>query len=143
MNVPIDPSRTYLILTDDGSAVQLPGGEAFWSRPESELEQLGRSWLVSEFECSTDWPSWEMHPQADEFVYLLTGEVTFLLQAEAGVTSIPLKGRGAVVVPKGTWHTAKVSSPSRMLFVTLGAGTRHRPANESEAEPAKGTHRKP
>ena len=132
MNVPIDPSRTYVLLEADGSALQVPGGEAFWSRPQADLDRFGRRWLVSEFECSADWPNWEMHPKADEFVYLLAGEATFLLQKESGITRIPLKGRAALVVPKGTWHTAKVSAPSRMLFVTLGAGTRHRPANEGE-----------
>ena len=130
---PIDPSRTYVSLSADGSAVELPGGEAFWSRPESELDRLGRNWLVTEFECSADWSSWEMHPNADEFVYLLAGEVVFQLQGDAGITSIPMKGRGAVVVPQGVWHTAKVSAPSRMLFVTLGAGTQHRPANEGDS----------
>jgi hypothetical protein len=32
------------------------------------------------------------------------------------------------IAPKGIWHIAKVATPSRMLFVTLGAGTQHRPA---------------
>ncbi|MEO8330596.1 MAG: cupin [Candidatus Nanopelagicales bacterium] len=129
----IDPSHTYVFLAADGSAVQLPGGEAFWSRPESELHRFGQGWLVSEFECSTDWPNWEMHPHAEEFVYLLEGEAIFQLQLEAGLTCVALKGRGAVVVPRGVWHTAKVSLPSRMLFVTLGSGTQHRPANQDDA----------
>jgi len=124
----IDPSQTYVILGADGSAMEVPGGEAFWSRPESELDRFGRGWLVSEFECSADWPNWEMHPQADEFVYLLAGEAILRLQVEDGTTDIPLKGRGAVVVPRGVWHTAKVLAPSRMLFVTLGAGTQQRPS---------------
>jgi mannose-6-phosphate isomerase-like protein (cupin superfamily) len=125
--MPIDPSQTYVLLDAEGRATQIPGGDAFWSRPKSELDEIGRSWLVSEFECSTDWPTWEMHPHADEFIYLLSGEAVFQLQAEEGTTSIRVKGRGAVVVPKGVWHTAKVEAPSRMLIVTLGAGTQHRP----------------
>lgn len=123
----IDPSDTYVLLAADGSSAQLPGGEAFWSRPEAELDGVGRGWLVTEFECAQDWPNWEMHPNADEFVYLLSGQAILQLQGEAGVTSIPLVERAAAVVPRGTWHTAKVSAPSRMLFVTLGAGTMHRP----------------
>jgi mannose-6-phosphate isomerase-like protein (cupin superfamily) len=130
--MPIDPSQTYVLLSADGSAVQLPGGEAFWSRPESELDRFGQGWLVSEFECSTDWPNWEMHPHADEFVYLLSGEAIFQLQVGDGTTSIALKGRGAVVVPKGVWHTAKVSLPTRMLFMTRGSGTQHRLATEND-----------
>jgi uncharacterized cupin superfamily protein len=125
----IDPARTYVLLGADGSARQVPGGEAFWSRPEPELEEAGQKWLVSEFECSADWSNWEMHPQADEFVYLLSGDVIFQLETEAGIDHVPLRGRGAVVVPRGVWHTAKVLAPSRMLFVTLGSGTRHRPVS--------------
>jgi len=33
-----------------------------------------------------------------------------------------------VLVPKNTWHTAKVRKPSRMLFITPGEGTENRPA---------------
>jgi cupin superfamily acireductone dioxygenase involved in methionine salvage len=68
-----------------------------------------------------------MHPHADEFIYLLSGETRFELQSEEGITSIRLQDRGALVVPKGVWHTAKVATPSRMLIITLGAGTQHRP----------------
>jgi oxalate decarboxylase/phosphoglucose isomerase-like protein (cupin superfamily) len=69
-----------------------------------------------------------MHPEADEFVYLLSGAAVLLLQQPTGLQEVPLLGRAAVVVPRGTWHTAKVSQPSRMLFVTMGRGTQHRPA---------------
>ena len=129
--VSIDPGETYVLLAADGSAVQLPGGRAFWSQPPAELDRLGRDWLVSEFEFSADWPNWEMHPQADEFVYLLSGAARFELQENGGTRSVALEGRGALVVPRGVWHTAKVAEPSRLLFVTLGAGTRHRPVADA------------
>lgn len=125
----IDPAETYVLLAADGSAVPVAGGRAFWARPPHELDEFGRRWLVSEFEFDADWASWEMHPEADELVYLLSGEVRFELQQEGGVTRVPLQGRGALVVPRGVWHTAKVPVPSRMLFVTLGAGTQHRPVD--------------
>jgi hypothetical protein len=128
----IDPIRTYMSLAPDGSVVQLPGAEAFWSRPPTEVDELGRHWLVSEFECAEDWPHWEMHPAGDELVYLLAGEVSFQLQEGAGITRVHLEGRAALVVPKGVWHTAKVLQPSRLLFITLGAGTQHRAATEAE-----------
>jgi mannose-6-phosphate isomerase-like protein (cupin superfamily) len=123
-----DPSQTYIHLDSEGSATSLVGGDAFWSQSESELERFGRGWLVSEFECAADWSSWEMHPRADELVYLLSGSASMLLETTAGIRSIALDRRAAVIVPRGTWHTAKVSEPSRMLFVTMGEGTLHRPA---------------
>lgn len=131
----IDPSQTYVLLGADGTALPLPGGATFWSRPPAELDRIGESWLVSEFECTEDWPHWEMHPKADEFVYLLSGEVTLRLQDEAGTTSVSLRGRGAALIPRGVWHTATVLAPSRMLFVTLGAGTQHRALNDESARP--------
>lgn len=123
-----DPSETYVHLTASGAAERLPGGERFWSMPESELGRFGHGWLTTEFEFSSDWSNWEMHPEAEEFVYLLSGAATLLLEQPAGVQSVPLSGRAAVVVPKGTWHTVKVDEPSRILFVTMGRGTRHRAA---------------
>ncbi len=131
-----DPNETYVHLNPDGSAELIAGGERFWSLPEPELDRFGQGWLITEFECSADWPTWEMHPHGDEFVYLLAGEAIFQLQSEGVITSVPLRGRGAVVVPRGVWHTAKVSAPSRMLFVTLGAGTQLRAANEGDAQPS-------
>jgi mannose-6-phosphate isomerase-like protein (cupin superfamily) len=126
--VHFDPSETYVHLTARGSAEQLPGGESFWSMPPLELDRFGHGWLVTEFECSCDWSNWEMHPEADEFVYLLSGAAVLLLELPGGLREVPLRGRAAVVVPKGTWHTAKVGQPSRILFVTMGRGTRHRAA---------------
>lgn len=123
-----DPSETYVHLTADGSAQKLPGGEQFWTMPESELDRFGQGWLITEFECSSDWSNWEMHPEGDEFVYLLSGAVVLLLEQPAGLQEVLLNDRAAVVVPRGVWHTAKVGRPSRMLFVTKGHGTRHRAA---------------
>ncbi|WP_280151428.1 cupin [Piscinibacter sp. XHJ-5] len=123
----LDPAQSYVHLAPNGSSQILAGGEQFWSLPEGEAALYGRGWLISEFECSSDWANWEMHPGADEFVYLLCGSALLLLEQPEGVQTIPLEGRAAVVVPKGVWHTAKVLAPSRMLFVTMGAGTQHRP----------------
>jgi hypothetical protein len=32
-----------------------------------------------------------------------------------------------VLIPRATWHTAKVHIPSSVLFITPGEGTQHRP----------------
>jgi len=125
----IDPENEFVYLTGDGRGTVIPGGPAFWSRPEQELEGFGRGWLITQFVCTQDWASWEMHPAAEEFVYLLDGEVEFLLDLPSGIQGSRLVDRGAVLVPRGVWHTARVFKPSRMLFVTMGAGTRHKAAN--------------
>ena len=124
----LDPQQTYVLLRADGGATQLPGGDAFWQLPEAEMTGSGDGWLVSEYLFEHDWPSWEMHPNADEFVYLLSGEAVLHLEQVEGVKVVALSGKGAVIVPRGIWHTAKVSTPSRMLHITRGAGTQTRPA---------------
>jgi mannose-6-phosphate isomerase-like protein (cupin superfamily) len=126
--VSFDPAETYVHLTASGAAERIAGGERFWSQSKPDIDRFSHGWLVTEFEFSSDWPNWEMHPQAEEFVYLLSGAAVLLLERTAGVEEVPLSGRAAVVVPKGTWHTLKVSEPSRMLFVTMGHGTEHRAA---------------
>ncbi len=126
---PLDPSLIYLLLRSNGDAQPVQGGDAFWSMPKTELEQHGQSWLVSEFSCSNNWPSWEMHPVADELIYLLSGEAEFLLEKPEGLQRIHVVERGLVIVPRGIWHTAQVSAPSRMFLITMGAGTQHRPAS--------------
>ena len=124
----LDPQATYVQLRPGGVATELPGGAAFWSLPEEGMAAVGKDWLISEYEFTADWPTWEMHPDGDEFVYLLAGSVELLLEESAGVKTLALLGRGAVIVPRGVWHTAKVHAPSRMLHVTWGAGTQTRPA---------------
>ena len=124
----IDPQATYVQLRASGEAIELPGGAAFWSLIERDGEAIGTCWVISEFEFTADWPTWEMHPHADEFVYLIAGSIELLLEEPAGVRSLAMAGTGAVIVPRGVWHTAKVHAPSRMLHVTMGAGTTTRPA---------------
>jgi mannose-6-phosphate isomerase-like protein (cupin superfamily) len=124
-----DPEDKYVYLSQEGHALTTQGGDSFWSMPPLEMEKFGQGWLVSEFVCAEDWSNWEMHPNAEEFVYLLSGEIEFLLELPSGVSATPISGRGAVVVPRGVWHTARVLSPSRMLFITMGAGTQHKPSS--------------
>jgi mannose-6-phosphate isomerase-like protein (cupin superfamily) len=123
----IEPTKTYVSLSGDGTSKHFPGGAAFWSLPMQELERVGSTWLVTEHECSENWPSWEIHPNADEFVYLIDGAATLLLEQGTAVREIDIVG-GNAVVPKGTWHTLKTNAHCRMLFVTMGAGTGNRPA---------------
>lgn len=125
--MPLNPEDTYVHLAGDGMARTTPGGAAFWSLPPDQMSAFDQGWLVSEFVCAEDWSSWEMHPQGDEFVYLLSGDVELVLELPTGATAVRITGRGAQVVPRGVWHTAKVFAPSRMLFVTRGDGTQHRP----------------
>jgi mannose-6-phosphate isomerase-like protein (cupin superfamily) len=123
-----DPRSTYVRLSTGGAAESFPGGEAFWRLSPVEMGQTAAGWMIAEFAFDRDWPNWEMHPHADEFVYLLSGHVTLLLEMPHGIERVELRGRGAVLVPRAVWHTALVHQASAMLHVTLGKETEQRPA---------------
>ena len=127
----LNPEDTYVHLAVDGTAQTTTGGAEFWALPPDEMCKFAQGWLLSEFVCTEDWTNWEMHPQGDEFVYLLSGDIELILELPSGTTSQRITGRGARVVPRNVWHTAKVFFPSRMLFVTRGEGTQHRAASEA------------
>ncbi len=126
----LDISSTYLRLRSDASVETLAVDSTFWQRISSgRLGSFHNEFLVADGSYDRDWPMWEMHPNGDEFVCLLSGSATFVLERPHGNTTIELQKTGEfVLVPKGTWHTAKVREPCRILFVTPGEGTQHRPA---------------
>lgn len=123
-----DLTSHYVYLDDSGAAAVVTGGDAFWSQSGEDLEKYGRGWLVSEYEFASDWPQWEMHPGADEIVRLMAGAAELHLEWPTGIQRVKMLAGDAYVIPKGAWHTVKVIEPCRMLHITMGAGTQHRPA---------------
>jgi quercetin dioxygenase-like cupin family protein len=120
--------NTFVALDDSSGARAIPVTDTFW--PDLIGGRLGPlSRLVSQFSFDTDWPSWERHPAGEEFVLLLEGSVEFVLEIDGKHKRVALSQPGEyVLVPKNTWHTAKVRQPTRMLFITPGEGTENRPA---------------
>lgn len=125
---PFDLSSTYLRLRGDASVEPLPVDDTFWQRiGAGELGTFHNEFLVTSHSFESDWPSWEMHPNGDEMVCLLSGTVTFVLEQEGDNREVTLGNSGAyLIIPRGTWHTMRVQVPSRMLFITAGEGTRRR-----------------
>jgi mannose-6-phosphate isomerase-like protein (cupin superfamily) len=107
----------------------LPVDGTFWERlVGGALGDFHDELLISSLSFEADWPTWEIHPAGDELVCLLEGAVTLVLEVRGGERRVELTEPGSfVVVPRGTWHTAKVRRPSRMLFLTPGEGTENRP----------------
>ena len=127
---PLDLSTTYLRLKRDLSAEPLPVDAEFWPRlMAGALGDFQGEYLVACHDFDATWPSWEMHPAGDEVVVLLSGAAVFVLETAEGSPEIRLDHAGAcALVPRGVWHTARIDTPSRLLFITPGEGTRHRPA---------------
>jgi mannose-6-phosphate isomerase-like protein (cupin superfamily) len=127
---PLDIDTTYLRMRGDGSVEPLAAGTDFWPRlMAGQLGTFHHEYLVTTARYEADWPGWEQHPLGDEIVILLSGAVTFVLEQDSAAREVELGSQGAfVLVPRGTWHTARVRAPSRLLFITAGEGTRGRPA---------------
>ncbi len=122
----LDLARTFAVLQPDQSVELVPVTPTVYEELDRRFEQFKGRVLVSLYAFDADWGSWERHPAGDELVCLLEGQATFELE---GRESVHLEKPGTyVVVPRGVWHTAHTTVPTRMLFITPGEGTEHRPA---------------
>ena len=124
----VDLTETYLSLGQTGKIETIRGGDEFWSLPAAEIERYGARWFVSEYVFERDWPTWEMHPNGEEIVYLLSGALDLILEKDDARETLELRSKGLVIVPRGTWHTAKIIETSRVMVVTLGSETQVRQA---------------
>lgn len=70
---------------------------------------------------------WEMHPDADEVLFMLTGElrVDYFDGVQGGTVAVEA-GRG-IVMPQGVWHRLVLCEPGLLLALTAPRGTESRP----------------
>ena len=122
----LDLTKTYLHLTDGPDVIELPVTDDFWETIGTR-DDLGDGRLISAYRFTESWDSWEVHSAGEEVVCLLNGAADMHLEESGDERVIELRGSGAVIVPRGVWHTATVHEPSDMLFITRGAGTEIRP----------------
>ena len=117
---------TYVNLRPDDSATVLKIGPRFWATVEKRTD-LDSGRLVGVTPQKADWPIWERHPAGDEILILLSGELQIVLEVKGRARRTALKAGQPFVVPRGTWHRALVKKPGKLMFITPGAGTEHRP----------------
>ncbi|MES2623721.1 MAG: cupin domain-containing protein [Pseudomonadota bacterium] len=125
---PLQVATTHLRLKPDGRAEPLTVSPAFW--PDIIAGKLGtfhNEYLVTTANFTENWTSWEIHPNGDEIVILMSGAMDFILDTPDGEQMCSVRNAGEYIfVTKGVWHTANVVKPSTMLFITAGEGTRNR-----------------
>jgi mannose-6-phosphate isomerase-like protein (cupin superfamily) len=63
---------------------------------------------------------WEMHPDTDELLFALEGEVTIELFDPAGNELVPLDAGSLVVVPRSRWHRHVDARSLVELYYTPG-----------------------
>lgn len=123
----LDISKDFIVLSPDKEATIEKFSSGFYEYIDRKYKGFKGHELISAYEFDEDWSSWERHPNGDEIVILLTGQVTFILDTEAGERSVKLTEPGSyVIVPMGIWHTARTNVTSKMLFITPGEATEHK-----------------
>jgi len=127
------PAATYVELRPDGGGTAIPVTEDFWPSLISGRRKLA-GYLVAEARLEGEMRHWEMHPAGEEFLLLLAGETDLLVETATGVQEVALRAdRPAVLVPRGHWHRFRTPGQARLLFVTFGEGTLHRPSRTDPA----------
>ncbi|MCH9680786.1 MAG: ASCH domain-containing protein [Deltaproteobacteria bacterium] len=122
----IDPSQRFVHLGPANRAAEVPVDEKFWATISTRAD-LGTGRLLSVGNSETSWTHWERHPAGEEWVMLLSGRADLVFELEDREHVVELQPQQGVLVPAGVWHRAVVHSPARLLAITPGQGTEHRP----------------
>ena len=88
-----DLETNYLVLADGPERKRIEVGPDFWQTIDQRDDLAGR--LVGVFRYDADWNSWEMHPDGDEIVVLLSGAVDLVLDEAGGERTVELRDRAA------------------------------------------------
>lgn len=65
-------------------------------------------------------PVWEMHPDTDEFFYVLEGQVEISLYEDQGIVPYTATVGDTFVVPKGIWHKPGAITGAKFFYFTPG-----------------------
>lgn len=121
---PYDGGRNAVILAPSGQATVKSFSPGFYEELGREFPDFNAHVLIQRFAFDQPWPTWERHPKGDEYVYLLSGDVDFVLWQDGREVVTRVSEPGTyVIVPRNTWHTARPRKATAMLFVTPGEGT--------------------
>ena len=121
---PIDLEQVFLALSPDGRADQMPG-EHFGERLSHAPADM--AYLVGVHPFTEDWPHWEMHPKGHEILVFIEGRLEMTLEQDGQRRVVEAGPGSTLVIPPGAWHIARIIEPGRMLGITYGEGTEHRP----------------
>jgi mannose-6-phosphate isomerase-like protein (cupin superfamily) len=125
----IDPgphalTEVRFVLAPNGNGTSKAVTDSFYEELDAEFDHFSGHVLIQQFSFDQPWPTWEVHPEGDEFVYLISGDTDFVLREGRKERTLRVSEPGSyVVVPKGAWHTARPHAPTTLLFVTPGEGT--------------------
>ena len=117
---------TFVVLNPDQSAECVEVTPTVYEELDRRFEGFKGRALVATYSFTENWPTREMHRHGDEIVALLSGKADMVLEERGRERVVTLDKPGSfVIVPRGTWHTARIRTPTTMIFVTPGEGTQH------------------
>ena len=68
-----------------------------------------------------------MHPEGDEVVVCLEGSIALTQKLDGKITQTTLHAGECIINHRGVWHTADIAKTAKVLFITAGKGTVHKP----------------
>nr|WP_136249458.1 cupin domain-containing protein [Ningiella ruwaisensis] len=114
----------FVVVKPDQTSKIESADPMLYERLETDYKGFKGCQLVSCYEFEKDWDIWEMHPKGDEIVVLMSGKASLFFETDTDTSEMLLSKPGDFsIVPKNTWHTAKIFTPSRLMFITPGEGT--------------------
>ena len=70
----------------------------------------------------------ERHPDADEVLFLISGQIDVVIEDETGAETVSGVAAGqGIVIPRGAWHRIVTREPSQLLHITPGPQGEWRP----------------
>ena len=123
----LDLSRTFVHLNKRGDAEPVELTPSFW-RESSSRPLYDRVVGVFPFSSSEDLHSsmQEMHPEADELLFVVSGAIDVVLQETGSERTIPLEAGQAAIVPRGAWHRLVMREAGKLLFINSRTGMQSR-----------------
>lgn len=127
MTQPLDLSSTFVHLSNGGDTELIRLTPSFW-RGSSSGKQYDRLVGTFEFTSSKDLHSTmqEMHPEADELLYVVSGAIDVVLEEGDAERAVALDAGQGAIVPRGVWHRLVMRKQGKLLFINSRAGIQSR-----------------
>lgn len=119
-----NPSSTFVQLEPGGTVSAIKVDKTFWAGLRKRRIEGHLAGLVPMYRHF----SWEMHPDGDELLCVVSGAIAVVLEQDGAETIAEVSTGRAFVVPRGIWHRVLVRRPGKLMFCTPGPRTEHRSA---------------